>query len=45
MVIIVDIKSKKLLSAHAYIEGKGRSDSKMAVKVVAQVRNEQEDNE
>ncbi|MFQ1021006.1 hypothetical protein [Tardisphaera saccharovorans] len=38
LVITVDVKRRKLLSADAYIEGRGHSEARTAVTMVAEVR-------
>ncbi|MGC8632079.1 MAG: hypothetical protein ACP5T2_06695, partial [Thermoprotei archaeon] len=38
LVITVDVKRRKLLSADAYVEGRGRSEAKTAAKMLAEVR-------
>ncbi|MGC8632358.1 MAG: hypothetical protein ACP5UI_01075 [Thermoprotei archaeon] len=38
LVITVDVRRRKLLSADAYIEGKGDSEARTAAKMLAEVR-------
>ncbi|MFQ1020921.1 hypothetical protein [Tardisphaera saccharovorans] len=38
LVITVDVKRRKLLSADAYVEGRGCSEAKTAVKMLASIR-------
>ncbi len=40
LVITVDIRHRKLLGADAYVEGRGHSEAKTAVRMIAEIRKE-----